>query len=205
MEEHPWDWSDNMDADGFNTFSVGSMTMAGGHGNYHNGAVPWEGMLMPSPGTQADGGATPPFSPVAPVPVGQEGPATPSSGDPNLDINTDGAPLRYRTISNIYDQIAEIVEGQELLLAAGEELATFEEVMRHASWKKAMLDELTSIEQNQTWTLVSLPAGHKAIGLKWIFKLKKDEKGEPIKHKARLVAKGYVQKQGVDFSEVFAR
>jgi hypothetical protein len=77
--------------------------------------------------------------------------------------------------------------------------------MRHASWKKAMLDELTSIEQNQTWTLVSLPAGHKAIGLKWIFKLKKDEKGEVIKHKARLVAKGYVQKQGVDFSEVFAR
>jgi hypothetical protein len=32
MEEHPWDWSDNMDADGFDTFSIGSMTMAGGHG-----------------------------------------------------------------------------------------------------------------------------------------------------------------------------
>jgi hypothetical protein len=67
-----------------------------------------------------------------------------------------------------------------------------------------MLDELTSIEQNQTWTLVPLPPGHKAIGLKWIFKMKKDEKGDIIKHKARLVAKSYVQKQGVDFGELFA-
>jgi hypothetical protein len=67
-----------------------------------------------------------------------------------------------------------------------------------------MLDELTSIEQNQTWTRVSLPPGHKAIGLKWIFKMKKDEKGDIIKHKAMLVAKSYVQKQGVDFSELFA-
>jgi hypothetical protein len=76
--------------------------------------------------------------------------------------------------------------------------------VRQASWKKAMLDELTSTEQNQTWTRASLLPGHKAIGLQWILMLKKDEKGEVIKHKARLVAKDYVHKQGVDFSEVFA-
>ena len=46
--------------------------------------------------------------------------------------------------------------------------------------------------------------GHRAIGLKWVFKLKRNEEGEVMKHKARLVAKGYVQKQGVDFEEVFA-
>jgi hypothetical protein len=49
-----------------------------------------------------------------------------------------------------------------------------------------------------------LPAGHKAIGLKWVYKLKKDSKGEVLKHKARLVAKGYVQRRGIDFEEVFA-
>lgn len=52
--------------------------------------------------------------------------------------------------------------------------------------------------------LSELPPGHKAICLKWIFKLKRDTNGKIIKHKARIVAKGYVQKRGVDFEENFA-
>jgi hypothetical protein len=48
-----------------------------------------------------------------------------------------------------------------------------------------------------------LLAGHRAIGLKWVFKVK-DPEGNIIKHKARLVAKGYTQREGVDFEEVFA-
>jgi hypothetical protein len=51
---------------------------------------------------------------------------------------------------------------------------------------------------------VELPHGHQPIGLKWVFKLKKNEAGAVIKHKARLVAKGYVQQPGIDFDEVFA-
>jgi hypothetical protein len=52
--------------------------------------------------------------------------------------------------------------------------------------------------------LSKLPVGHKEIGLKWVFKLKRNADGEVVKHKARLVAKGYVQKHGVDYEEVFA-
>jgi hypothetical protein len=69
---------------------------------------------------------------------------------------------------------------------------------------EAMDSEMQSICKNGTWELAILPPGQKAIGLKWVFKLKKNSKGEIVKHKARLVAKGYVQKQGVDFEEVFA-
>ena len=58
--------------------------------------------------------------------------------------------------------------------------------------------------KNGTWTLEDLPAGVKAIGLKWIFKLKRNSDGSINKHKARLVAKGYVQIHGIDFDEVFA-
>jgi hypothetical protein len=52
--------------------------------------------------------------------------------------------------------------------------------------------------------LTDLPAGHRPVGLKWVYKLKKDASGMIVKHKARLVAKGYVQIAGIDFDEVFA-
>jgi hypothetical protein len=67
-----------------------------------------------------------------------------------------------------------------------------------------MLEEMESIEENQTWTLTELPAGHKAIGLKWVFKVKRDATGAVIKHKTWIVAKGYVHHEGVEFYEVFA-
>ena len=86
----------------------------------------------------------------------------------------------------------------------GEEPASFADAEPYPEWHRAMLDKLRSIEENGTWTLVDLPAGQRPIGLKWVFKVKRDEKGNVVKHKARLVAKGYVQKSGADFEEVFA-
>jgi len=63
---------------------------------------------------------------------------------------------------------------------------------------------MESIEKNRTWELVKLPVGKKPIGLKWVYKLKRNSDGEVVRYKARLVAKGYVQKSGIDFEEVFA-
>jgi hypothetical protein len=56
-----------------------------------------------------------------------------------------------------------------------------------------MESEMRSIQENNTWDFSSLPAGHPAIGLKWVFKVKRDPAGNIVKHKARLVAKGYAQ------------
>jgi hypothetical protein len=44
--------------------------------------------------------------------------------------------------------------------------------------------EVDAVERNQTWELVDLPACHRVITLKWVFKLKKDEAGAIVKHKA---------------------
>jgi len=67
-----------------------------------------------------------------------------------------------------------------------------------------MKAEMQAIEANKTWEVSDLPRNHKSIGLKWVYKVKKDPDGNIVKHKARLVAKGYAQVQGVDFGEVFA-
>jgi hypothetical protein len=51
---------------------------------------------------------------------------------------------------------------------------------------------------------VKLPPGHKAIGSKWVFKVKRNPDGTVERYKARLVAKGFGQRPGVDFDETFA-
>jgi hypothetical protein len=55
-----------------------------------------------------------------------------------------------------------------------------------------MHEEMKSIEENGTWCLAELPPERWAIGLKWIVKVKHDERGEVVKHKACLVVLGVV-------------
>ncbi|GJX94591.1 retrovirus-related pol polyprotein from transposon TNT 1-94, partial [Tanacetum coccineum] len=67
-----------------------------------------------------------------------------------------------------------------------------------------MQDELLQFKLQKVWTLVDLPNGKRAIGTKWVYRNKKDERGIVIKNKARLVAQGYTQEEGIDYDEVFA-
>ncbi|GJW13435.1 putative ribonuclease H-like domain-containing protein [Tanacetum coccineum] len=69
---------------------------------------------------------------------------------------------------------------------------------------EAMQEELLQFKLQEVWTLVDLPNGKRAIGNKWDFRNKKDERGIVIKNKARLVAQGYTQEEGIDYDKVFA-
>ncbi|CAI7882408.1 unnamed protein product [Closterium sp. NIES-54] len=60
------------------------------------------------------------------------------------------------------------------------EPATLKEALESSDaeeWKKAMESELKSIEENDTWELVELLEGRKAITSKWLFKIKSDADG----------------------------
>ncbi|GKF46038.1 putative ribonuclease H-like domain-containing protein [Tanacetum coccineum] len=46
--------------------------------------------------------------------------------------------------------------------------------------------------------------GKKAIGTKWVFRNKRDERSIVVKNKARLVTQGFRQEEGIDYDEVFA-
>ncbi|GJW69227.1 putative ribonuclease H-like domain-containing protein, partial [Tanacetum coccineum] len=67
-----------------------------------------------------------------------------------------------------------------------------------------MQEELLQFRLQQVWTLMDLPNGKRAIGTKWVYMNRKDERGIVIKNKARLVAQGYTQEEGIDYDEFFA-
>ncbi|GAA5915667.1 hypothetical protein JCM5296_000044 [Sporobolomyces johnsonii] len=74
-----------------------------------------------------------------------------------------------------------------------------------AAWLSAMSVELEAFAEREVWDedLVALPDGARAIPLKWVLLIKRDEHGHIIKYKARLVARGDLQRPGIDFGEVF--
>ena len=66
-----------------------------------------------------------------------------------------------------------------------------------------MDEEVNALDDNVTWELAPLPEGKKAIGCKWIYKIKHNADGSISRYKDRLVAKGYAQTYGIDFEETF--
>ncbi|RDY04652.1 hypothetical protein CR513_11616, partial [Mucuna pruriens] len=91
---------------------------------------------------------------------------------------------KMRRIQEIYDE-TEIINDLFYLFVDSEPL-TFFEAMEDKRWRQAMEEEIKAIKKNDTWELSNLPKGHEAIGVKWVFKIKKNAKGEVERYKARL-------------------
>ncbi|XP_074299292.1 uncharacterized protein LOC141630360 [Silene latifolia] len=81
---------------------------------------------------------------------------------------------------------------------------SFREAMKDNHWCDAMNHEIEALIRNGTWEIVDLPKGKKAIGNKWVYKVKLKADGSVVRFKARLVVLGNRQEEGVDFFETFA-
>ncbi|GJR95842.1 putative ribonuclease H-like domain-containing protein [Tanacetum coccineum] len=78
------------------------------------------------------------------------------------------------------------------------------QALKDPSRIEAIQEELLQFKLQHVWTLVDLSHGKRAIGTKWVYRNKKDERGIVIRNKARLVAQGYTQEERIDYDEVFA-
>nr|GEZ26141.1 hypothetical protein [Tanacetum cinerariifolium] len=125
----------------------------------------------------------------------------------NLELSTVVSPISTTRVHRDHPK-EQIIKDLNLatqtrkMINFSKENAMVIQALTDPSWIKAMQEELLQLKLQKVWTLVDLPNGKRAIGTKWVFRNKKDERGIVLRNKARLVAQGYTQEEGIDYDEV---
>lgn len=87
-------------------------------------------------------------------------------------------------------------------------LETYEKAIRDAIYKthqkKAIYIKLETLHLNNTWELVDFFAGRKAIGSKWVIKVKYNKYRQIIQYKTRFITCGYAQQHNINYSKTFS-
>jgi hypothetical protein len=85
-----------------------------------------------------------------------------------------------------------------------QELSTYQEAVGREDgqlWRQSIDEEMRSLLENGTWELAE---GVRPVPPRWVYEIKRDAQGNIDRYKSRVVAKGYLQRQGVDFEELYA-
>lgn len=161
---------------------------------------------LPPPAQPAPPAPQPP--PAVQQPAAQQPPAqppVPPSAHQPVPLQSANRPVRQRAAPDRFRPDAYHTAAHAIPL--DDEPANEREALSGpaaAQWRHAMDEEMQSLAANQCWQLQELPPDAKAIGCKWVFKIKRDSKGNVERYKARLVAKGFTQREHIDFEEVYA-
>ncbi|GJR41448.1 hypothetical protein Tco_1217132 [Tanacetum coccineum] len=137
-------------------------------------------------GAEADMNNLDAFMPVSPIPttrIHKDHPVEQIIGDLN------SAPQTRRMTKNLKEhglfssvqQRTNHKDFQNCLFAcflSQEEPKKVIQALKDPSWIEAMQDELLQFKLQKVWTLVDLPNGKRAIGTKWVYRNKKDERGK---------------------------
>lgn len=108
------------------------------------------------------------------------------------------------SLYSLTDHLSKGYQGYVASFSVDIEPQSFKEAAQDERWVLAMEQEIKALEDNHTWSIVDLPPGGKAIGSKWVYKMKYKSNGEIDRYKARLVAKGFTQREGLDYHETFS-
>lgn len=108
-------------------------------------------------------------------------------------------PMQTRSKSGIHNP-----QIHHSLFLAHNEPKGVKQALADPNWLSAMQFEYAALLKNHTWDLVPLPSNRKAVGCKWVFRIKENADGSINKYKARLVAKGFHQVHGFDFHDTFS-
>ncbi|GKV20621.1 hypothetical protein SLEP1_g30721 [Rubroshorea leprosula] len=128
------------------------------------------------------------------------------SVDPNqVTLQSDNLGTLYPLSNHLsYNSFSPNHKAYLAAITSLDEPKTFSQAVKSEHWREAMRKEITTLEQNGTWTLERLPLGKQAIDSKWVYKIKYNQDGTVERYKARLVAKGFTQIEGLDYHETFA-
>ena len=118
----------------------------------------------------------------------QRGSPSPQRYDALLPIECDFSDMRPRgtcSLEDLYENTKHVEEDVTLYcLLMTSDPVSFEEVNQEKKWRSAMDEEIRSIEKNKTWELTNLPKGRKTIKVKWVYKTKRNVKGEVQRYKS---------------------
>ena len=121
----------------------------------------------------------------------------PDNGQGGHLIREERSPRKFVDLDQIYEAIDEVSIDPKSCHLTQEDPISYNKASKESVWRQAMEEELDSIEKNETWEILTPPSGCKPIGLKWVYKIKRNSCSD-------IVAKGYVKKFGIDYEEVFA-
>nr|GEY40901.1 hypothetical protein [Tanacetum cinerariifolium] len=129
----------------------------------------------------------------------------------NLEINITVSPIpitrvhKDHPVSQIIGDLSSAPQTRSMTrMVKDQEPKRVHQALKDPRWIEAIQEELLQFKMQKVWVLVDLPKGKRAIGSKWVFRNKKDERDIVMKNKARLVTQGHTQEDGMDYEELFA-
>jgi hypothetical protein len=107
--------------------------------------------------------------------VGYVLPFRTNRGKPPKRYSPDDAERRSKyPIANYMStkRLSEPLRGFVHVLSSIQVPAGIQEALSNPKWTQAIKEEIEALLKNDTWTLVPLPEGKKAVGCKWVFSIK---------------------------------